>query len=91
MKLIDEHKQWCRTGVLPSCNGLCSELKNTEYEESLDLFRPSAKERIKLNDKGISVAYWGSGLKWHAKDIYKNYTELRQNIVLLICAMHDEL
>lgn len=91
MKLIDEHKQWCKTGILTSYNGLCSELRDTEYEASLDLFRPSAKERVELIDKGMSAAYWGSGLRWDGKDIYKNYTEMRQNIVLLICAMHDEL
>ena len=33
MKLIDLHKKWMETGVLPNENGLCTELTGEAFQE----------------------------------------------------------
>lgn len=58
--------------------------------DALDLIEPSVQEKIELESKGYSAGYWGSGLPDFNPGL-GIYTELRQNIVLLICAMNDEL
>lgn len=66
-------------------------LSGTKYKSTLGLFRPSHEEYMELFKKGISYWYWGSGLSCTDNDKFTKFTPLRQTIVLLILAMHDEL
>lgn len=90
MKLINKHKRWCEKGRMSS-SGLCMELIDTKYESALELFKPNQFERDMLKISELSTGWWGSGVLHKNGSQYFTYTEMRQNIVLLICAMHDEL
>lgn len=90
MKLKQKYEKWMETGRLPK-DGLCNCLMRTEYQNTLGLFRPSLKDKFELSEEGISRGYWGSGLAYTDKGKFYSFTPLRQTIVLLILAMHDEL
>ena len=90
MKLIDRHWEWMKAGELDDC-GLCAELFDTKYIKTLELFDPTEQEYEKLEKDDESEIYWGSGLKFHSITRHIEYTPRRQSIVLLICAMHNEI
>jgi hypothetical protein len=102
-KLIASYKEWSKKGILPN-DGLCNCLEDTEYFKTFQLFKPDSKTMTKLFKQDYLTLYWGCDMKW--EDIYKitdikqirigefvcrQFTPLRETIVLLICAMHDEL
>ena len=89
MKLIDLHKRWAKKGRLPDY-GLCHTFYNIpkEYAPLFDLFRPTGEERMALELEGKTSLYWASGSE---ERLYKKYVPMRQTIVLLICAMNNEL
>ena len=88
-KLIDHYEEWDKNGKLPK-NGLCFSVPS-EYNESLLLFEPTKDELIELASCGMSWCYWGSGLNMFDSTKEKALTPLRETIILLICAMHDEI
>jgi hypothetical protein len=88
-KLIEHYKVWAKKGELPD-NGLCGSVPD-EYIESLLLFKPTKDEFIQLTRLGMSWGYWASGLSPNDSDRHFGLTPLRETIILLICAMHDEI
>ena len=90
MKLKQEYENWMETGELPE-NGLCSCLLRTKYKSTLELFEPLLEESMELSKEGISQCYWASGLSYTDNGRFYSFTPLRQTIVLLILAIHDEL
>ena len=91
MTLINEYKKWIGTGILPY-TGLCFTLKGTIYFQTLEMFRPNLKEQEELYKENKSMLFWGNGENYNdVKSLDLDFTPLRQTIVLLICAMHDEL
>lgn len=88
-KLIELHKQWGKKGGLPA-TGLCGSIPS-KYENTFELLNPTKDDYGKLANKRFSLNWWGSGLNRDDKKKYYTYTPLRQTIVLLICAMHDEI
>jgi hypothetical protein len=89
MKLIELYKEWMETGVMPD-SGLCPSIP-TKYKIYLNLFKPEPSENILLMQENLSVGYWASGLDVYDNGKYDSFTDLRQTIVLLICAMNDEI
>ena len=89
-KLIDLHFKWMETGLIEYDTGLCNSVPD-EYYDTLNLFRPNKREIYHLEIGEYSIGYWASGLKHYDIGRYRKYTELRQIIVLFICAMHDEI
>lgn len=90
-KLIDLYKEWMETGELPK-GGLCIALLDTKYEEIIDEeLSPTYEDRQTLKKEGLCTTYWASGLPEDHKDEMYGFTPLRQTIVLLICAIHNEL
>lgn len=99
-RLIDLHKEWCETKRLPE-EGLCESVWTTgvsshsamTYRNVLDkYFKPTITEALTASLlTGESTVYWASGL--HELDPRRKeaYTERRQNIVLLTCAILGEL
>lgn len=83
MRLVDKHKKWMETGRLDR-PGLCSCLMDQElYMNKLTLFEPNLD---------YIPPFWAYGAgKPHVFNLMLEYTPLRQTIVLLICAMHNEL
>jgi len=86
MKLIDLHKEWMELGHTPRNTGLCSALPQ-EYRTFLDPFRPTDEEKTIHELDGWCCIWWGERMF----DIIGTYTDFRQTIVLLICAMNNEL
>ena len=102
-RLIDLHNQWMKTGLLNysgSSFGLCNTIPN-EYRETLSLFIPDIYQLRELYDAGIidttkfDFAYWAEDCKPFELPFPETngniYGPTRQAIVLLICAMHNEL
>lgn len=98
MNLYQRQKEWAKTGKIP-CSGLCATLstvnvgsleKRYEYEELFQLFIPDFYELRELVLDGYDTIYWASGLPRDHHHEIGYYTELRQYIVLLICAMADD-
>ena len=88
-KLIDHYKEWLEKGELPKF-GLCHSVPN-EYKKSLLLFEPTLYELNEAIDCGMSGLYWASGLTIFDPNKRQALTPLRETIILLICAMHDEI
>lgn len=90
MKLIELHKKWMETGVLPS-HGLCNSLKAKYFRTLLDLFAPP----IEANKDYVTFWAYPLTLSQEGSMSYMEmalpYTPTRQTIVLLICAIHGEL
>jgi len=92
MKLIELYKEWMETGAIPK-RGLCWSLPE-KYLIDLSLFRPNTEEENELWENGLTIVYWGSGLNTLSSSMYNlehKFTDLRQTIVLLICAMNNEI
>ena len=88
-KLIEHYKEWIEKGKLPKF-GLCNSVPD-EYIESLLLFKPTDDELNELKILGMSWGYWASGLWVVDPNKLDTLTPLRETIILLICAMHDEI
>ena len=89
-KLIDCYKEWMKEGVIDNRRGsigdggLCNAVPK-EYLETLHFLAPPNSQ---------SWHYWGYGIPYfHTPDtrVMYSFTPLRQTVVLLICAMHNEL
>lgn len=92
-KLINNYKKWMETGEIPEW-GLCFSLKDTDYYQSLKLFKPTTEDFKELRKNKHTTSFWGSEMEasiFNYWQIYYGFTPLRQTIVLFICAMHDEL
>ncbi len=73
-------------------SGLCGLLDKTQYLKTLKKFTPTVDDAERLSWEGKCLSHWGSGLD--RGDIGRaryEFTPLRQTILLLIAAMHDEL
>lgn len=91
MRLIDLHKEWCEFGGITN-SGLCTSIDERKDLKTLSIyFEPTFDESKQLIIDGFDEVYWGSGLPNGHEDEMKTYTPLRQTIVLLICAMNNEL
>jgi len=87
MKLIDLHKEWAAEGKINNrpttvgMGGLCNAVPE-KYLKDLESFEPD-----------FDVPYWASTKS--ENDVSLNaifgYNTFRQTIVLLICAMNNEL
>ncbi len=91
MNLKEEYLRWKKYGSITNV-GLCRTLSGTKYRDTLDsLIRPNKMEEIKLSNEGLSTVYWGSGVDASDERRWFTLTPLRENIILLILAIHDEL
>jgi hypothetical protein len=91
--LIDYYKEWCVKGEMPK-EGLCASLEDLNASDLLNLFQPDQLEELELMDEGISTTFWGNDRPYGYPlefEIRKRFNPFRQTIVLLICAMRDEL
>jgi hypothetical protein len=79
-KYLKLYYEWIKTGVIPS-NGLCSIFCHDELFQLID------------PERGDRITYWGHEAENTVCDIEKWYefTPLRQNVVLLMAAMNNEL
>jgi hypothetical protein len=95
-KHLNFYKNCLHIGEIPR-NGLCScAQKGMISMTKLDLLTPDDDELDKYSGNGFwSYIYWGFGEKYDAYtsryDLRRKFTTLRQNIVLFIAAMNNEL
>lgn len=87
MKLIDLHKEWMESGKIKDREnsfgdgGLCNAVP-IKYYDAVSLFRP----------KRYKISWWAGGHPNQENDkLMYDYNSLRQTIVLLICAINNEL
>jgi hypothetical protein len=80
--------KWMETG-LPHGRGLCMEFYNNPFAaDLLEDLTPTEKDFNKLERLGLNQNHWGSD---DARGLYGIFTPLRQNIVLLMAALNNEL
>lgn len=85
-----EHMQ---SGEIP-CVGLCSSLYPLQpFPYAFNLIEPTIGDEWELEQENLSTVYWGSGLSIDAPIQERRYkfTPLRQNLVLLLAAINEEL
>jgi hypothetical protein len=92
-KLINNFKKWSTKGILPE-EGLCTTLRYTPYEATLNLFNPTFEDFRTLHEETKPTTYWGYGIEYNGVELKKRHrglTPLRQTILAFICVMHDEV
>lgn len=94
------YKHWSKSGRLPAKfgGGLCLNVPQ-DYFHTISLFQPTIDEKWEwLRDEGLSHIFWGNekpypkgeGIQEVIK-IRRRFNSFRKTVVLLICAMHNEL
>jgi hypothetical protein len=87
-KYLDFYKECMEDGVVPGCNGLCN--SPIGCDPLFSLVSPSYED-IDC-DADLEYGYWGyDGSKGNQDDRDREFSPLRQNIVLLMAALNDEL
>lgn len=84
LNYFEFYKTYARDGFLPS-TGLCASLDSAQSLELMDLFMPFGIDANVFWARGNEL----KGNIYHA--IRYNFNPLRQNIVLLLAAMHDQI
>lgn len=88
-KLIAIYKAAFKTGRLPFI-GLCTTLVKNEIEiDNLKMFHPTGEDMVKLREKNMAEAFWGSGLHVDNEDRYLKFTTLRQTLLAFLIAMEE--
>ena len=89
MTLFESYKEWKEAGAMPLA-GLCTTFLRMfpEYANKLHHFIPTQEDIEQLNLEGHNLGYWGSGDK---SSRAFELTELRETIILFICAMAEEI
>lgn len=86
-KYLPIYYKWMKRQRMEECSGLCDLFDYGDYDE-FDLLKPTDSDIDRLIADGYSSFCWGSGQK---QDMFFVFTPLRQNIVLLMAAMNNEL
>jgi hypothetical protein len=92
-KLINNFKKWSTKGEIPE-EGLCETLRYTPYKETLEQFVPTREDVDTLLKEDKPFLYWAYGIESNTertKVRRQGLTPLRQTILALICAIHDEV
>lgn len=88
-KYLKYYREWMKAGRMPY-EGLCSTLfddLSKGFSEFYTIF-PTSKDLSRLKKKGLSWIYWGSDSGDWQEFVF---TPLRQNLVLLMAALNNEL
>lgn len=90
-KYLKLYKKWMKDQRLPHGRGLCYELANLydkHGEALLDLLSPTSDDDDSLRDNWLETRHWGSDAPDKQLGVF---TPLRQNLVLLMAALNNEL
>jgi hypothetical protein len=92
---LDIYKKWAKKGKMTeidgqTVSGLCDlfDTDKRNYSELFDLMKPTESDFFQLQLESKNIYCWASDsneYKWF------EFTPLRQNIVLLMAAMNNEL
>jgi hypothetical protein len=90
-KYMKFYKECVESNRLPNgASGLCESLKSAD-SELFSLLTPTQDDSFDLIHEGKSATFWGSYLPRDHPKCTKYFTPLRQNIVLLLAALNNEL
>ena len=84
--ILDLYYDFCRKGI-PGDNGLCQNFEFS-YPELWYFVCPTQEDLLQLKEEGCSTVYWGNPI-WDSGR--GKMTPLRQNIVLLLACLNNEL
>lgn len=84
---LKDYQNWMIDGKMPN-NGLCNHYGDYEHLELMTFISPNSKEKDELFWQNNSHLFWGSDS--HKENRYV-FTPLRQNLVLLMAALNNEL
>lgn len=92
---LEFYKQCIETGSLPGAapNGLChyAVFEKEISTELFNFFRPTDSDCLQLRIEGKCLSYWASDLPVDSPGEASYFSPLRQNIVLFMAAMNNEL
>jgi hypothetical protein len=90
MKFLTLYNRWMKTGMIPG-PGLCNSVP-FKMTEVLDDMEPMYKDYTEISRERLSKGYWGSGLALGDGGIrvQREFTPLRQTIILLCAALNGE-
>jgi len=91
LKFIDYYNEWAKTGIMPNY-GLCNSLhQELVLGKEFELIQPSHEDLSKLISENKSTVFWANNVPRPVKEsVYKDFNELRQNLVLLCACMRNE-
>lgn len=84
---LKDYQNWMIDGSMPH-NGLCNCYGDDEHDELMDLISPSVQDKSKLLREDKDALFWGSDSLSENRYVF---TPLRQNLVLLMAALNNEL
>lgn len=87
---LKKYHEWMKRGALPQVStyfngGLCG----AGLAKNIELFRPEYEER-NAEDSSMT-SFWADGFDTQSYRRLRDFTPLRQTIVLFLAAMNDEL
>lgn len=83
-KYLSLYEKWMKAGKMPKA-GLCYIFK---YDSLFKMMEPTFIDGINLAKESLPVTFWGKG-SWQYR--HGAFSPLRQNIVLFMAAMNNEL
>lgn len=87
-KYLPLYYKWMDAKRMPEA-GMCNCMDNKD--QMFILFKPTSKERDRLDKSGFCPVFWASGLLANSDGEFTSFTPLRQTIVLFLAAMNNEL
>lgn len=86
-KYLKLYREWMKTGEM-SYAGLCLAIPSDGKLFFKTMFKPTTQELIEHEKDGYGTCYWGR--KKGAESAFA-FTPFRQNIILFLAAMNNEL
>lgn len=90
-KYLTLYYEWAQSKKLPCRWGLCREFEPFYAPNDHPLFKlikPTGRDKRNLRKYGFTDEYWGSD---SVGCMFGEFTPLRQNLVLLMAALNNEL
>ncbi len=90
-KYLKIYYEWMKEERLPHGHGLCREFwdnVNDKPQTFLEMVSPTDRDIKILDNKYSHTEYWGSDSVYRLEGVF---TPLRQNLVLLMAALNNEL
>lgn len=84
-KFLDFYLEHIKYGELPFAGICCCFDEDEEAINQIDLFEPTHEEAAQY---GHGVGWWGRVV---GKETLTEFTPFRQNVILFLAAMNDEL
>lgn len=87
-KYLKLYREWVKPKGFLQTGSICMEFNYRYHYPEYSLIEPTSADIKKIKRAGHDAAYWGSGnysIRWGI------FTPLRQNLVLLMAALNNEL